>query len=198
MGILSSIGSTLLSAAPGIAEGIFNNATAISQSQRDYRYAKQLMEYQNDWNLNQWNRENQYNSPKAIMSRYADAGLNPNLIYQNNGISASHLESAGGNAQTKSVAPARFDMLAAYNVDAQNQLLKEQKALTHENMVNAAVNGNILTRKASQEWYNEQYAKAEYDRFLKTGKIPESYNKTQWTSELTGLAKGFLQKYFGI
>lgn len=31
--------------------------------------------------VEQWNRENEYNSPKAQMQRYIEAGLNPNLIY---------------------------------------------------------------------------------------------------------------------
>lgn len=31
--------------------------------------------------LADWNRQNEYNSPKAQMSRYKDAGLNPHLIY---------------------------------------------------------------------------------------------------------------------
>lgn len=44
-----------------------------------------------DWNLKQleyqqnvdmWNRQNEYNSPAAQMQRFASAGLNPNLIYQ--------------------------------------------------------------------------------------------------------------------
>lgn len=32
-------------------------------------------------NLDQWRRENEYNSAAAIMQRYKQAGLNPNLIY---------------------------------------------------------------------------------------------------------------------
>lgn len=45
------------------------------------RYQKELMAYQNEWNLEQWHRQNEYNSPIQQMARYQEAGLNPNLIY---------------------------------------------------------------------------------------------------------------------
>lgn len=35
----------------------------------------------NRWNIAQWNRQNEYNSPTAQMERLREAGLNPNLIY---------------------------------------------------------------------------------------------------------------------
>lgn len=40
-----------------------------------------IAKQQNQWNVDQWNRENQYNDPSAQMARYKAAGLNPNLIY---------------------------------------------------------------------------------------------------------------------
>lgn len=40
----------------------------------------QLAKYQNEWNLAQWHRENEYNSPKATMTRLVEAGLNPRTI----------------------------------------------------------------------------------------------------------------------
>ena len=41
----------------------------------------ELAKYSYEKNLEQWNRENEYNSPSAQMARYRAAGLNPNLIY---------------------------------------------------------------------------------------------------------------------
>ena len=40
-----------------------------------------LQRYQNEWNLEMWHRQNEYNSPIQQMARYQEAGLNPNLIY---------------------------------------------------------------------------------------------------------------------
>lgn len=40
-----------------------------------------LKEMENQFNLDVWNMQNEYNTPAAQMSRFQDAGLNPNLIY---------------------------------------------------------------------------------------------------------------------
>lgn len=40
-----------------------------------------LARMQNNMNIAQWQRENEYNSPSAQMQRFQAAGLNPNLIY---------------------------------------------------------------------------------------------------------------------
>lgn len=44
-------------------------------------YNSAIAAYQNDLALQNWNRENAYNSPEAQMQRYLAAGLNPNLVY---------------------------------------------------------------------------------------------------------------------
>ena len=46
-----------------------------------FLYNSSIAAYQNDLALQNWNRENEYNSPEAQMQRYLDAGLNPNLVY---------------------------------------------------------------------------------------------------------------------
>lgn len=40
-----------------------------------------LAKYQYSNEIDMWNRANQYNTPEMQMSRYKEAGLNPNLIY---------------------------------------------------------------------------------------------------------------------
>lgn len=58
----------------------FNDATGVTQ--------------QNEYNMQMWNLQNQYNSPAAQMQRYREAGLNPNLIYGNGSSSAGNATSA--------------------------------------------------------------------------------------------------------
>lgn len=43
-------------------------------------YNLQLAREQNQMNLDQWNRQNNYNSPSAQMKRLQDAGLNPDMM----------------------------------------------------------------------------------------------------------------------
>lgn len=50
-------------------------------SAMNYGFSKKLAEQQNEYNLNMWNLQNEYNSPQAQMKRFEEAGLNPALIY---------------------------------------------------------------------------------------------------------------------
>lgn len=45
-----------------------------------------LAKMQNQWNIEQWQRENVYNTPAAQMARLKSAGINPNLAYANGGL----------------------------------------------------------------------------------------------------------------
>lgn len=48
---------------------------------QNFKYQQKLMEQQNQYNVDMWKMQAEYNSPQAQMQRYSQAGLNPNLIY---------------------------------------------------------------------------------------------------------------------
>lgn len=50
-------------------------------SELDMGRQRRLMAEQYKYNLEQWNRQNVYDSPAAQMQRFRDAGLNPDLVY---------------------------------------------------------------------------------------------------------------------
>lgn len=56
--------------------------------------ARKQQERANLYNIEQWNRTNEYNSPQNQMKRYMEAGLNPNLIYGSGNASAGNAASA--------------------------------------------------------------------------------------------------------
>ena len=63
------------------------------ENERSRAFNKAMAEQANRWSIEQWNRENQYNSPAAMRQRLRDAGVNADLFY-------------GGNAQnTASASP---------------------------------------------------------------------------------------------
>ena len=78
-----------LSAATSVLGGIFS---AIGDAQR-FKNQKKLLEYQYQKNIEQWNRQNEYNSPSAQMDRLRSAGLNPNLVYGNGGATMASADS---------------------------------------------------------------------------------------------------------
>lgn len=54
-----------------------------AENQLAREHNQMLAEQQNKWNIEQWNRENEYNSPAAQMKRFVAAGLNPNALLGN-------------------------------------------------------------------------------------------------------------------
>ncbi|MEO3421956.1 hypothetical protein [Bacteroides xylanisolvens] len=66
-----------------------------NQANRDWNL--NLAKLQNSWNIDQWNRENAYNSPSSQMVRYKQAGLNPDLIYGQQNLSAASPEMTAGD-----------------------------------------------------------------------------------------------------
>lgn len=71
--IASSVGA--------IGTSIYNNRAAKKENDATREYNLKLAQMQNQINVEQWQRENDYNSPTAQVQRLKDAGLNPNLLY---------------------------------------------------------------------------------------------------------------------
>lgn len=111
-----------------------------------------IARYQNAWNLEQWNRENEYNLPTAQMARLKAAGLNPNLVYGSGGASTTSAPSpraAAANYQAidygldKPVDQAIQTYMAFQNfllqksqVDARNNLMSAQADAVRANILN--------------------------------------------------------------
>ena len=98
----------MLSAALGIASSFAGNiasnknidtqiAAQQNENQKNRDWNLNLAKLQNQWNIDQWNRENAYNSPASQMARYKAAGLNPDLIYGQPNLSAASPEMTSGD-----------------------------------------------------------------------------------------------------
>lgn len=64
------------------------------EAQIAYERQQSLNAVQNTWNIEQWNRENRYNSASEQVKRLREAGLNPAMHQLDGAGEASHLESA--------------------------------------------------------------------------------------------------------
>lgn len=103
-----------------------------SRSQRKTNETNiELAEQQNQWNLEQWNREaaftqemyektNDYNSPANQRKRYEEAGLNPYLMLDNieSGMATSSPSPSGNTAQSAQVQPLNYDYVGRGVTDA--------------------------------------------------------------------------------
>lgn len=96
--------------------GWFNDVTGVTQ--------------QNEYNLQMWKMQNEYNSPAKQMERYREAGLNPNLIYGNGSSSAGNATSAP-SMESYSSGFSKFmnfwsNLYSLKNLKAQNNNLNAQ------------------------------------------------------------------------
>lgn len=109
--IISGVGS-LLGGAIG-ASGSSHAADKSLQATRETNKAnRELAQYQNEWNLAQWYRQNAYNSPSAQRQRYEQAGINPYFALGNitPGNAQGNLESA--NMANQQSGAESYNMLA--------------------------------------------------------------------------------------
>lgn len=112
-------GAALISAGGSVLggfTGLFGSSNAANKSLQAVRETnkanRELAQYQNEWNLAQWNRQNAYNTPAAQRARYEEAGINPYFALGNiqSGNAQSLLSADMANQQSGS---------EAYNMRAQ-------------------------------------------------------------------------------
>ena len=77
------MGPATIKALGGIGSSLIGGLTSLFGSKSQFKEQQKLINLQYQKNLEQWNRENEYNAPKAQMQRLSEAGLNPNLVYGN-------------------------------------------------------------------------------------------------------------------
>lgn len=82
-----------------IASGAISGAASLVGIPWQQNLQKELMHENEAINIAQWNRENEYNSPKAQMARLKAAGLNPDLAI------AGNVANTAGNAQVTAGTP---------------------------------------------------------------------------------------------
>lgn len=84
------VAASLISGGAAAGQGILG----MIQNRQNRRFAQQQTLQARQWALEDWDRQNEYNSPRSQMQRLQEAGLNPNLVYGNG------VQGATGNAQS--------------------------------------------------------------------------------------------------
>lgn len=85
-----------LSAGGGLLASRRNARMQSEQNALDRQFQLDMYNRQRGHALDDWNMQNEYNSPRAMMQRYKEAGLNPHLIYGNQGSTPSVRSSSAG------------------------------------------------------------------------------------------------------
>lgn len=196
LGIAGSIGGQYLGADLGSKqlekEQEFNHNE--SELARQYNTAER--EATQQWNLEQWNRENEYNSPAAQLERAKAAGFNPNAAVE--GISGSsnagHIQSApqSGPAASSpgSVAGNLMDLIGnSANSIMSNALVAEQvEGLKIDNLWKNKEK-DVAYRQARQNLKNSELEGEEKKIALKLQKQLYKQNELENPLKLSVLAE---------
>ena len=177
LGAVSSIGSMI-----GQNRAIRQQIKAQKEeNDKNRQYNLMLAQTQNRWNIDQWQRENDYNSPTAQMARFRAAGLNPNLIYgqMSNGASSPTLTSGAASSPT--------DMSAIGNKRNFGQAMQEMLNMEMQKAQIEAIKAGTEKTKADTDNTREttkgltidnMYRAAQHEQTLEIGGIQIQLGKS--------------------
>lgn len=141
---------------------IYGAKSTERQNAASQAFSREMYERQRRDSLSDWATQNEYNSPKAQMARYREAGLNPNLIY-GSGQSAS-----SGQAQTPRSSTVEQPKFEAFRPDLSglgNPLLMYQDARMKEAQIdNLEALNTVYTQDALLKAANVKIATVEQEK----------------------------------
>lgn len=150
LGLLAGLGKALMAGGKLTTLGgvVGTGALSLGSDMLANRGALQRQNLANSQNVQFWNMQNAYNTPKAQMGRLKDAGLNPNLIYgsgsANTGVAGSISPSKASPYNVKNPVPLQAVMMAAQ--------IENYKSLTDKNNAETArITGLTPGQIANQE-----------------------------------------------
>ncbi|AXH78087.1 MAG: DNA pilot protein [Microviridae sp.] len=150
MGLLKSVVDfipNIINAGAQIHATNANARTAKLNTQRTNEANQKMAEYQYSKDLQMWNMQNEYNSPKQQMQRYSQAGLSPNLIYgQGNSGNATTLPKYSAPRQDYNYQPRDYTkVIGQYQDFTMRQAQIDNVKSQIENTKAKTVNEGLLT-----------------------------------------------------
>lgn len=177
MSFIESFGGQALLSGISTAMNWLQQGHSIS-AQKDAQ--KELMNHQFELNKQQWNAENEYNSPGAQMQRLKNAGLNPNLVY-GSGAVTGNTTTQGPRAQYTHVDrnQAKFENLA--QIAERVQSLKSMRANASAQEALANLYGQkAATEQLTRNVMKLDIIKKEFDNYI----LGQTYQNSIESSKL--------------
>lgn len=126
------VGAAAIGALASLASSTVSAIGGRKATKRALDANKKLMALQNQYNIENWNRENEYNDPRNVMDRYRKAGLNPYSVIDNAGVGVAGSLDNPNSAYSPSASDFNYeamfaDRLSGASNDFVNNLNTEQK-----------------------------------------------------------------------
>ena len=154
------IGASASAASSGIQQGVSAGRTKKARRWQEGQYNKQRLHFLED---------RDYNTPENQMSRYKDAGLNPNLIYGNGSSSAGNANPSGASTPT----PATVNAGTKYKIDPYGEIgkylaTKIAGANSRKAEADAKVAEDTVIDRVNQQYYQVSKLMLETEDLMKT------------------------------
>ena len=160
------------------------------------RYNLMLAEKQNRWNLEQWQRNNDYNTPSAVMSRLREAGVNPHMYYSKGnamgGVSTASPEMTAG-APSSPIDTSGLLQQRTYG-DAIQKAMEQSLLAASVRKTNAEA--GLVNQKRETEEYNTDIF--ESDAAFRNALNGSSLRLTDMEIELKGSQKNLTDGQIGM
>lgn len=166
------------------------------ENEANRRYNLMLAEKQNRWNLEQWQRNNDYNTPSAVMSRLREAGVNPHMYYSKGnamgGVSTASPEMTAG-APSSPVDTSGLLQQRTYG-DAVQKAMEQSLLAASVRKTNAEA--GLVDQKRETEEYNTDIF--ESDAAFRNALNGSSLRLTDMDIELKGSQKNLTDGQIGM
>lgn len=135
-----------------LSSGIsYHQANRLMTKQQEWN--RQQAEWQNQVNVQNWQMQNEYNTPSNQMKRLQDAGLNPNLMYGNGSASTGNATGAPDAASVNSVpmsAPRANINFSRFGTDAMQAAISLRQQDNNDKLAQSQVDYN-RAKSATEE-----------------------------------------------
>lgn len=137
----------------------------IAGSAINYAFQKKLAAQQNQYNLDMWRMQADYNSPQAQMQRFQEAGLNPNLIYGQGSNGNMSQAPQMVTPEAPNVSKEMQELGKAFNIESIRTMVANRKKAQHEERIAEL---NMFDREDEREALSRLTHNYDYD--FATGK----------------------------
>jgi len=168
---IASLLPSIITGGASLLGGVLNAGSQMGTNSSQLSYAKEMYDKQRADSLSDWNMQNEYNSPKAQMARYKEAGLNPNLIYgqMSNSpvVRSSSPQSYSPTApQIDLTRPAGMALDAYYDTQLKAAQIDNVKAMIDGVRQDNLLKGYDLMKKSADSKFYEGTARTNYNNLV--------------------------------
>lgn len=198
LGAVANLASQRQASRAGFLNSLLDSATSVYNTYMTNQANRELAEYSYGKDLEQWNREVEYNTPLNQMKRYQEAGLNPNLIYSQGNPGNSSVTSPTYKAPHLSFAykaprvKQAFDflqMFSAYQnaavIDSEVGLKRAQEQAAHAQASDYAASAALKAKQEAKTKYELELAQKMEENALKIQEY--QMNRYQYDSAIANL-----------